>query len=396
MKKIKQFSLKATLLTIVAALTIGFTGCSDELSGDQTQGKPGYLTLNLKTLKPKQTKFAGANADDYKTLNDLNIFVFDGNTLILNKYVNTGLSDDGLPNSIEIRVGTLPLTARVVAVANYGSRMSAITDSADLAELSVSTVGDFTSNLLMTGESGIAVDGLNYTASVLVAPITSKINVGFTLSGDAAYYGVTGIYIVNAVDSTLLPIIQPSNAISHIITPAVKTAKTGLTGVGSRDYHIYNSALSTHLKDEASATDSLRYANTFTYYVGENYHANIPGTRGTGTLFANDAANTAANANTLIVVKVTPKPISDGGLPSIIAMGDKYYTYDLSSAITPSNDVITGIATTGFSTKRKTNYHVTFNLTDFGTTNPFEQLSKLTVTVTASPWENAGNTTAGF
>ena len=40
MKKIKQFSLKAMLLTIAAALTIGFTGCSDELSGDQTQGKP--------------------------------------------------------------------------------------------------------------------------------------------------------------------------------------------------------------------------------------------------------------------------------------------------------------------------------------------------------------------
>ena len=53
MKKIKQFSLKAMLLTIVAALTIGFTGCSDELSGDQTQGKPGYLTVNVKTLKTR-------------------------------------------------------------------------------------------------------------------------------------------------------------------------------------------------------------------------------------------------------------------------------------------------------------------------------------------------------
>ena len=59
MKKIKQFSLKATLLTIVAALTIGFTGCSDELSGDQTEGKPGYLTVNVKTLKPRASKTPG-------------------------------------------------------------------------------------------------------------------------------------------------------------------------------------------------------------------------------------------------------------------------------------------------------------------------------------------------
>ena len=75
MKKIKQFSLKAMLLTIVAALTIGFTGCSDELSGDQTQGKPGYLTLNLRTIKPKQTKFETANATDYATVKDFNIFI---------------------------------------------------------------------------------------------------------------------------------------------------------------------------------------------------------------------------------------------------------------------------------------------------------------------------------
>lgn len=169
-----------------------------------------------------------------------------------------------------------------------------------------------------------------------------------------------------------------------------------MPGVGSRDYDIYYSTLSTDLRDEAPVDDSLRYTDIFTYYVGENYHADIPGTRGTGTLFADNTENTAANANTLIVVKVTPKPIADGGLPSIIAMGDKYYTYDLSSAIASSNSIIPLIATTGFSTKRKTNYHVTFNLTDFGTTNPFEQLSKLTVTVTASPWENAGNTTAGF
>lgn len=54
MKKIKQFSLKATLLSLVAVLAIGLTSCSDETSGDQTQGKPGYLTINVKTLKPKQ------------------------------------------------------------------------------------------------------------------------------------------------------------------------------------------------------------------------------------------------------------------------------------------------------------------------------------------------------
>ena len=75
MKKFKQMKLKAMLLTIVAALTIGFTGCTDELSGDQTTGKPGYLTVNVKTLKPRVSKSIGAAATDFKTMNDLNIFM---------------------------------------------------------------------------------------------------------------------------------------------------------------------------------------------------------------------------------------------------------------------------------------------------------------------------------
>src|SRR5574344_45019 len=114
MKKIKQFSLKATLLTIVAALTIGFTGCSDELSGDQTQGKPGYLTLNIRTLKTKEAKFTTDLTNDYKTLKDLNVFVFDGENLLISKYVtdttggNTNyLNDLGSANSIDIRVNSL-------------------------------------------------------------------------------------------------------------------------------------------------------------------------------------------------------------------------------------------------------------------------------------------------
>ena len=74
MKKFKQMKLKATLLTILAALTIGFTGCSDELSGDQTQGKPGYLTVNVKTLKPRTSKTPTVGANDFKTMNDLNIW----------------------------------------------------------------------------------------------------------------------------------------------------------------------------------------------------------------------------------------------------------------------------------------------------------------------------------
>ena len=83
MKKIKQFSLKATLLTIVAALTIGFTGCSDELSGDQTQGKPGYLTINVKTLKPLQTKLSGDHNEDYKKITTMDIFVFNADDQVI-------------------------------------------------------------------------------------------------------------------------------------------------------------------------------------------------------------------------------------------------------------------------------------------------------------------------
>ena len=63
--------LKATLLAIVAVLSLGFTSCTDELGSDQTQGKPGYLTINVKTLKPTQSKFIGTGAtDDFTKIQD--------------------------------------------------------------------------------------------------------------------------------------------------------------------------------------------------------------------------------------------------------------------------------------------------------------------------------------
>lgn len=72
----KQMKVKALLLSIVAVLTLGLTSCTDETNGDQTQGKPGYLSINLKTLKPKQTKTSADLSSDYKTINNLNVFIY--------------------------------------------------------------------------------------------------------------------------------------------------------------------------------------------------------------------------------------------------------------------------------------------------------------------------------
>jgi len=255
----------------------------------------------------------------------------------------------------------------------------------------VSTVKAFDANkgLYMTGISGISTadGGVTYTSAVNVSPVMSKINVKFATSGDVnAYYDVTGIYIVNAVNKTKLPIIEASNAISYLIQPASKTASTGYAGVAGRDFDFYNATLdATNLADVATLTAG----STYSYYVGENYFAALPA-RNSGTLFANDAANDAANANTIILIKTTKK----AGAPASVPAGDKWYTYALDNTI--ANNAIGAVATTGFSTKRKTNYNVNFSLNNVGTTNPFVITSLLTVTVTATAWDDVTPTGPSF
>lgn len=421
MKKIKQFSLKAMLLTILAALTIGFTGCSDELSGDQTQGKPGYLSINIKTLQPKQTKIGTDGATDFQDVKNLNIFIFDGSdNLILNRYYD-GTTTPALPavstgtvGQIDIKVNTLPSDAYVVAVANYGSRIaSTVTSLSLLTNLEVSTVKDFEDEgLYMTGRADITRDvaGFIYTSNVKVAPIVSKITVQCKLTDDVLdWYDLAGIYIVNAIDKTKLPIIRTNtgagvgsdNTILSLITPtiAAKTASSGLPTITdaasgiSRDYNFYNGLTGnvTYLKDEGTFTLTSGTSSFYHYYVGENYHAALPTTAGTGSL----VTNATDNANTLIVVKVTP----NGSCPAYLAgAGAKYYTYDLSNTI-PNNvyningtsitSPTTWDATNGFSTKRKTNYTVTFNLSQLGADKPYIRMKTLRVNVEAQGWEPA-------
>lgn len=409
MKKIKQFSLKAMLLTILAALTIGFTGCSDELSGDQTQGKPGYLTINLKTLKPKQTKTSADLSQDYKKINNLNVLVYRGENLLIKKYLTTQTSGaafttDASVNIIEINVGDLdPATDSVVVIANYGDIPAAtnITTKTNLQNnIEVPTVGDFsTSGLVMTGIANITTtDDLVYASAVKVAPVVSKISVKWTSTGDAAFYKITGIYIVNAIDHTKLPIVldRGSNrGITSLLTPASKTASSGITVIdndAARDYDIYAHSLSSYLSDVAT-TDSLSYTNIFSYYVGENYHENLPA-RGEGELLTD---NDSQNANTIILIKAEPK---ENAPAWIVSGGPKYYTYDLNVDLASptgtfnSPNAISGFATSGFSTKRKTNYIVNFSLANVGTTNPFERVGKLTVNVTAQGWDDATTSTS--
>lgn len=405
--KMKNMKLKAVLLSLVAVLTLGLTSCTDETSGDQTTGQPGYLTLNLKTLKPKQTKTANDLTNDYQTIKNLNVFIFRGENLILRKYITT--QNDGVTplanttNTVDIRVGELQSTDSVVVVANYPTGAIDISTKSALQDIVIPTVGDFsTTGLCMTGVGSVVVGtGFTYSSAVKIAPVVSKISVKWLTSGDAAYYGITGIYIVNAIDHTKLPLVLGWNgvnrAITSLISPSSKTASSGFAvanTAAARDYDIYaHSVISTAgiLSDVSAAGDSLRFASTYSYYVGENYHADLPTTRNGGSLFANAAANNAANANTIILIEATPKT----GAPAWIGTAKKYYTYDLNKNIaaiggtfTSPNAPITGVVDNGFSTKRKTNYVVTFNLTSIGTTNPFERSSILSVTVTATPWDN--------
>lgn len=400
MKKIKQFSLKAMLLTIVAALTIGFTGCSDELSGDQTQGKPGYLTVNLRTLKTKQTKFTGDNVLDYQTVKDFNVFVVAGDNILYSKYFEDGVNatlvsgttSASVSNNVELQVGNLPAAAKVVVIANWGSRITGITTLPGLRAQTVSTVKAFNTadGLVMTGEGAITQDGLTYTSSVTVSPVSSKITVKWntTAGSDVAqYFTIDSIFIVNAVRQTTLPIVG-GTTITDLIVPNPKLVSSGFNYTGLNitttpiDYDLYALNLDAANLTTANPTASAPYH----FYVGENYHKDIPATAGGGAIY--DAATTnSTNANTLILIKAMPTP--DG--EAIYGTGARYYTYALSNAIA-NNAAITAVATTGFSTKRKTNYIVNFTLDNAGTTNPFVQVRTLTVTVTASGWDDVATT----
>lgn len=400
MKKIKQFSLKAMLLTILAALTIGFTGCSDELSGDQTQGKPGYLTVNLRTLKTKQTKFTGDNVLDYQTVKDFNVFVVAGDNILYSKYFEDGVNatlvsgttSASVSNNVELQVGNLPAAAKVVVIANWGSRITGITTLPGLRAQTVSTVKAFNTadGLVMTGEGAITQDGLTYTSSVTVSPVSSKITVKWntTAGSDVAqYFTIDSIFIVNAVRQTTLPIVG-GTTITDLIVPNPKLVSSGFNYTGLNitttpiDYDLYALNLDAANLTTANPTASAPYH----FYVGENYHKDIPATAGGGAIY--DAATTnSTNANTLILIKAMPTP--DG--EAIYGTGARYYTYALSNAIA-NNAAITAVATTGFSTKRKTNYIVNFTLDNAGTTNPFVQVRTLTVTVTASGWDDVTTT----
>ncbi len=406
MKKIKQFSLKATLLTIVAALTIGFTGCSDELSGDQTQGKPGYLTVNLRTLKTKQTKFTGDNLLDYQTVKDFNVFVVDGDNILYSKYFEDGVGGvvlvsgddtDPVSNDVSLQVGNLPLSAKVVVIANHGSRITGITTLAGLRAQTVSTVKAFdpAEGLLMTGEGTITASGLSYTSAVTVSPVSSKITVKWntTAGSDVAqYFTIDSIFIVNAVRQTTLPIVG-GTTITDLIVPNPKLVSSGFnyTGLATPlDYDLYALNLDAANLTTANPTAGAPYH----FYVGENYHKDIPATAGGGAIYDATTTNTT-NANTLILIKAVPNAAGQ----AIYGAAPRYYTYALSKAIANNTYNYTGTSITGwdatnggFSTKRKTNYQVNFTLDNAGTTNPFVQVRTLTVTVTASGWDDVTTT----
>lgn len=419
MKKIKQFSLKATLLTIVAALTIGFTGCSDELSGDQTQGKPGYLTINLKNIKPVQTKLAGAASTDFQKINNLNLFVFNsGDNLLISKWypTATGIDQAGAATYLPIQVNTLPPGCYVVAVANYGSKIDDITTYAQLEAKSINTIKDFaTEGLHMTGRGDIdytAASSYTYTATVKIAPVEAKITVDWTITAgsNADYYDVTGVYVVNAIAQTKMPIIlntttalatgniNPTATTNNISlvpgTPATRTAMTGLAAVANRDFNFYamttNAGLLSDEKTNEITSEVLdasytAMAKPLHYYVGENYNTDVvPANAGAGAIRID---NTAQNENTLVVVRVTPKSTA----PAYIrALGHKYYTYELTETSNTINSTNLGsVPSSGFSVRRKTNYLLTFNLSEMGADEPFTRLSTLTVNVQAQGWDPA-------
>lgn len=90
---------------------------------------------NLRTLKTKQTKFTGDNVLDYQTVKDFNVFVVDGNNILYSKYFEDGVNatlvsgttSASVSNNVQLQVGNLPPTAKVVVIANWGSRITGIT-----------------------------------------------------------------------------------------------------------------------------------------------------------------------------------------------------------------------------------------------------------------------------
>lgn len=400
--------LKAMLLTIVAVLSLGFASCTDEMSGDQTTGQPGYLTINLKTLQPKQTKLGGDGINDYKKINDLNIFVFNatGTKLTQKYYPTLGVTTGS--SSVTIQVSTLPVNAYVVAVANYNNRIDDVTTVSDLEAIQITTVRDFATNgLHMTGKANIeTLAGGSYSTNVKIAPVESKITVSWTLSGDViGNYDVTGVYVVNAINNTQLPIIRnnfyngtvwdatASNTLpaGFINLPAARTASTGLAAVDARDFNFYTGMTTdaTNLNDEVSAVDAS-LTSPLHYYMGENYSNNTLPAAAAGAILADNTTN----ANTLVVIRVTPKTTAPD---DIIALGVRYYTYefDKSSGTVNNTNLGTGAigpdATgVGFSVRRKTNYNLAFSLSSIGTANPYERLKTLTVNVTAEAWDDQG------
>ncbi|MCK9312326.1 MAG: hypothetical protein M0P26_08630, partial [Bacteroidales bacterium] len=379
MKKIKQFSLKAMLLTIAAALTIGFTGCSDELSGDQTQGKPGYLTVNVKTLKPNQSKFHGANLDDYQKVVDLNIFVFSGDNVLIQKYYNTTFNTT---QSYNIAVTTLPTDAIVVAVANFGADLSNILTLTQLNGLNITIVKDFaTDGLHMTGQAKIIPGTGGYSSDVKIAPVEAKITVDWNLSTFIDQnYVVTGVYIVNAIDHTKLPIIRNNvpagtgtglnpytwtgSVVSNIPPDGlINLPRTALSGypiastIAGKDFNFYSGLVyaAGFLSNDTNVTN-VSMTKPKHYYMGENYSNNVTPAAGGGALVANNTVN----ANTLVVVRVTPKT------GSTITGGDRFYTYEFNRLSTTGasgdvNNLLLGsgainTANDGFSVRRKTNY----------------------------------------
>lgn len=399
MKKNKQMRLKATLLAIVAVLSLGFTSCTEEFGSDQTQGEPGFITLNLKTLKPKQSKTATDLSSDYQKIKNLNIFIFRGEDLILAKYMtetDAGVSFADITNIINIRVGvgTLLSTDSVAVVANYGSLIS-VASKAALQDLTIPTVGDFSATgLCMTGINAVTVTSPSvYKTEVKIAPAISKISVKFETSGDAANYDITGIYVVNAVSSTKLPLVLAggtNRVITSLLTPATKTVYSGINVTDAMaiagNYNIYTHTVPATAILLDTLYTGLSDSTLYSYYVGENYHAALP--TGAGSLFDQSTTNNT-NANTLILIKAQPKSSAPQWMQDA---GTKYYTYDLSAGIATTSGVaspnaISGAATDGFSTKRKTNYVLSFGLSSVGTALPFARMGNLEVKVVAEPWD---------
>lgn len=247
-----------------------------------------------------------------------------------------------------------------------------------------------------------------YAATVKIAPVEAKITVNWNITpgSNADYYDVTGVYVVNAIAQTTMPIIlnttlapatgniNPTTTTNNIsLVGATRTAMTGLAAVANRDFNFYTMAINnSFLSDSigiypATVLDEAYtpMAKPFHYYVGENYNTDVvPATAGAGAIRTD---NTLQNENTLVVIRVTPK--SDA--PAyIIAMGHKYYTYELTETSNAINNTNLGsVPTTGFSVRRKTNYLLTFNLSEMGADEPFTRLSTLNVSVQAQGWDPA-------